>query len=134
LEEGLASIEAALSTNTITEAQDAVKQLLETIHELNDGLNKNPPEWTQAGWNKDEKGVWCAYVGARNAAHHQSDVVVAIYSDGVSDSYLRWELPKSAIDALHSKAQQQEYNARLRGNAVMPELRAMVSRVTSSIA
>jgi hypothetical protein len=133
LEDALAAVEEAVLTNTISTAQDAVKQGLEAIHELNDGLGKTPSEWSQSDWDGDEVGLWCAHVGARNAAHHESDVVVALYSEGATDEHLRWELSASAIASLRSNAQQREYNARLAGEAVLPPLRTVVSRLASTV-
>jgi hypothetical protein len=133
LEDALAAVEEAVSTNTISKAQDALKQALEAIHELNDGLNKTPAEWSQSKWAKDEIGLWLAHVGARNAAHHESDVVAALHSGTVSDERLRWELSAASIASLRSQAQQLELNARLAGRAVLPSLRVLVLLVASSI-
>lgn len=133
LEDALSAVEQAVSANTISAAQDGVKQALEAIHELNDGLRKTPPEWSRGAWDEDDIGLWCAHVGARNAAHHQSDTVVALYSDGPSDEHLRWELSPSVIASLYSKTQQREYNARLAGKAVLPPLRVLVLRVAATI-
>jgi phage-related tail protein len=133
LEDALTAVEEAVSTNTISKAQDALKQALEAIHELNDGLQKQPSEWSQSEWEEDEIGLFRAHVGARNAAHHESDVVAALYSAGASDEHLRWELSAAAIASLRSEAQQREYNARLAGKAVLPPLRVLVSLVASSV-
>lgn len=133
LEDALSAVEQAVTTNTISKAQDALKQALEAIHELNDGLGKTPSEWSQSEWDGDEIGLWRAHVAARNAAHHGPDMVVALYSEGALDEHLRWELSAPAIVSMHWKAQQREYNARLAGEAVLPPLRALVSRLASTV-
>ena len=127
LDAALDRVHAAVASNDVGAVQDALKQALEAVHELADCLRRG--EWSQDGWNDDERGLWIAHLGARNAMHHTSSALVVLHSDAVPDQRLMWE---SSID-VRSAQQQAEYSARLSGQAVLPVLRLLVSRVSDAV-
>jgi hypothetical protein len=49
----------------------------------------------QDGWDADERRLWIAHLGARNAMHHTSSALVILHSDVEPDQRLTWE---SSID------------------------------------
>ena len=117
LEGALTAVETGVAANNVSTAQSALKQALEAIHELSDCLARG--EWTQDGWTADDRGLWYAHVGARNAAHHESAALAALHSDGDRDYRLVWEMPVS----VRSVIQTTEYRTRLSGLRVLPALR-----------
>jgi hypothetical protein len=127
LEAAAGSVDAAVASNDVGAVQDAVKQAVEAVHELADCLTRG--EWSQDGWNADERGLWIAHLGARNAMHHTSSALVVLHSDGVPDQRLMWE---SSID-VRSAQQEAEYRARLSCQAVLPALRLLVCRVSDAV-
>jgi DNA-directed RNA polymerase subunit RPC12/RpoP len=104
--------DAAASAGDVLDAQRAVKQALEAIHEQADCASRN--EWSQASWGPSDIELWRAHIGARNAAHHTSTSVVAVHSDGDPT----WDMDATAVASLNSKAQQAAYNGRLAGKSV----------------
>lgn len=120
-------LDAAASAGDALDAQRAIKQALEAIHELADCERRN--EWSQAGWAPGDVELWRAHIGARNAAHHTSTSVVAVHSDGD----LTWDIDATAVASLNSKAQQAAYNARLADKSVTPSLHQIVTLVQRSI-
>ena len=119
----------------IQDVQVATKRALEAIHELEDGRRVRS-EWQQTGWGADQLGLWQGLLGARNAAHHSSSPVVTRHGPNSHEreDRLRWHLEPQAIRSLRSKDQRREYNARLDGLAVLPQLHevlALVQRATA---
>ncbi len=132
LESALADVEQAVDGGSVSDAQDALKRALEAMHELSDCLKRG--EWVQAGWTADDLAVWHAHIGARNAAHHTSSALAPLHSHGTRDERLTWDIEQRAIASLPSPRQAGEYNARLAGQPVLPNLRAMVVRVSDAVA
>jgi len=128
LETALGRVEVAVASNDVGAVQDSLKQALEAVHELTDCLTRG--EWSQDGWTPDDRGLWIAHLGARNAMHHTSSALVVLHSDGTPDQRLMWE---RSID-VRSAQQKAEYSARLSGRAVLPTLRWLVRRVSDAVA
>ena len=140
LEAAVAGVESAVDSNTVSDAVSAVKQALEVMHELDDCLRRG--EWTRAGWTPDDCGLWLGHMGARNAAHHHSSPsagVVALHSGRQRDGRLTWDIDPAAIVGVsnfnkkYGPMQAREYNARLAGKPVLPGLRQIAARLTSSL-
>jgi hypothetical protein len=126
----LSDIGWAIDAGDNTGAQTATKRALEAIHELADCLKRG--EWRQSDWDADSIGLWTGLLGARNAAHHTSSSVVVKHSDMPRDDRLRWDLDADVIAGLHSPAQKVEYNARVAGQPVLPQLRSVLGLLTAA--
>ena len=101
---------------------EAVKQALEAIHELDDGRRERG-EWQQTGWSEDQIAAWRGLVGARNAVHHNNVPCVRLHSPAEGDDRLRWEIEQAAIEELESKGQKRDYAAHVAWQRVLPQLR-----------
>ena len=132
LSRAITDIAAATDAGDSSPALGAVKHGLEAIHELADCATRG--EWSKAGWNTDDEGLWCAHIGARNAAHHQSSGVVTLETDARGTSLI-WHLEPHAVTALHTKrpGQADEYERRLAGQPVLPTVRAVLTLVTAAV-
>ena len=131
IESALAAVEAAVEAGKTGEAQKAVKRALEAVHQLNDCLARG--EWARMRWTPDDRGLWTAHIGARNAAHHTSATVVALHSGDRTDDRLRWDIDSAAIAGLRYKQQAGEYTTHLAGQAVVPSLRQIAALLARSI-
>lgn len=118
----------AASSGHAGHAVTAVKRALEAIHELQDCADpakRSPVEWTHAGWAAAQTKRWTGLIGARNAAHHKSASVVELHGDSeVPGHVLRWA---PTIPAVRSTAQRNAYAAVIAGEAVIPQLRAVLA-------
>lgn len=132
LADAIDALESALDAHLVSETQDATKRALEALHELADDL-KERHEWSQTGWDLNAIGVWHGLLGARNAAHHQPASVVSRHSGRPHDESLLWGLEPATIATLRSKRQQAEYNARLSGQPVLPQLRQILALLTEAV-
>jgi hypothetical protein len=129
LEEAITDIAAGIERGSALTAQDATKRGLEAIHELDDALRERQ-EWAHTGWGADDLGLWEGLVGARNASHHSSCVVVELQSGGEADSRLRWALDP---DTIRGQSKRQEYEARLAGQPVLPALRSTLALLKATV-
>jgi predicted nucleic acid-binding Zn-ribbon protein len=128
LREAAADIEASVEASHVSKTQDATKRALEAIHELQD-CHSERQEWSQAGWNSNDLGLWTGLIGARNTAHHKTSHIVALSSGGNTDDRLKWDIEESAIAELRFPIQRQEYEVRVAGQPVLPQLRSVLALV-----
>jgi hypothetical protein len=132
LSEAIAALEIALDEHKVSETQDATKRALEALHELKDDLDKRQ-EWSQAGWDENAIGLWYGLLGARNAAHHQPASIVTRHSGRPRDESLLWSIEPTVIATLHKERERVEYEARLDGKAVLPQLREVLAQLRAAV-
>ncbi len=123
LEDAIDDVAVGIESGTVAATQDATKRALEVVHELDDAARERN-EWEQVDWAEDDVGVWEALVGARNASHHSSSIVVELHSDGDADSRLRWAVNAEKI---RGQRKREEYESRLAGQPVIPPLRRVLA-------
>ena len=131
LEAAVVELEQALGEHNVTETQHATKHALEALHELEDDRRRG--EWSHAAWASADVGLWRGLLGARNAAHHLTFPVVTRHSDTPRDESLVWSLDANAIAGLRSTQQRTEYNARVAGQPVLPQLRKAAALVAHEV-
>lgn len=132
LAEAITALEIALDEHRVTGTQEATKRALEALHELKDDLDKRQA-WSQAGWDENAIGLWHGLLGARNVAHHQPATVVTRHSGRPRDESLLWSIEPSVIATLRKPRERVEYNARLDGQAVLPQLREVLGQLLAAV-
>jgi hypothetical protein len=132
LADAITALDIALDEHRVSEIQDATKRALEALHELKDDLDERQA-WSQIGWDENAIGLWHGLLGARNAAHHQPVSIVTRHSGRSRDESLLWSIEPAAIATLHKARECAEYNARLDGKAVLPQLREVLARLMTAV-
>jgi hypothetical protein len=131
LRAALVEVEAGASEGFVRRAQDSVKRALESLHELNDGLQRG--EWSSKGWDATDVEIWEGIMGARNLSHHTSDCIVQIEDDPSKGDPLTWSIDPPALAELRSPSHAECFRRRVANEEVIPMLRRVAELLTASL-